>query len=152
MKTIIAVDPGTTESGVIFWDGGPKIEMARKMPNDELLSMLRMQLLEDCELHIEMIASYGMAVGKEVFETCVWIGRFQESFKGRTSLVYRRDIKLHHCGQARAKDGEVAQALRDKYGVKGTKAAPGFFYGFSADVWQAFALSAYVVETNKKSV
>jgi len=150
MKTIIAIDPGTAESGVVIWDGGTRIDLARKMPNDEMLRMVRMiPQPELCELHIEMIASYGMAVGKEVFETCVWIGKFCEAFKGRHSLVYRRDVKLHHCGQARAKDGEVAQALRDKYGVKGTKAAPGFFYGFSADVWQAFALAAYVVEKAK---
>lgn len=43
-------------------------------------------------------------------------------------------------------DTMVVRALKEKYGQKGTKANPGFFYGMSKDAWQAFALAAYVVE------
>jgi hypothetical protein len=51
-------------------------------------------------------------------------------------LVYRRDVKLHHCHSAKAKDANITQALIDRFapGVpnrgKGTKAEPGWFYGF----------------------
>ena len=44
-----------------------------------------------------------MAVGREVFETCLWIGRFVEAWyePDAVQLVYRRDVKLHLCGSAR---------------------------------------------------
>ena len=48
--------------------------------------------------------------------------------------VPRRDVKLHHCGQARAKDANITQALVDRFAPgepnkgKGTKAEPEFFY------------------------
>jgi hypothetical protein len=56
---------------------------------------------------------------------------------------------MHHCGNMRAKDKNIIQALKDKYGEKGTKADPGFFYGISSHVWQAFAVAAYVAEGGK---
>lgn len=96
-------------------------------------------------LAIEMIASYGMPVGREVFETCVWIGRFIEAWGGPYTLVYRKDVKLHLCGQPRAKDSNIRQALIDRYGGKdravGKKATPGPLYGVSADVWSALAIA-----------
>ena len=101
---------------------------------------------------LEMIASYGMAVGKEVFETCVWIGRLLQVHEENrvfhpAHLVYRRDVKLHHCHSAKAKDANITQALIDRFASgqpnrgKGTKARPGWFYGFAADIWQAYALA-----------
>ena len=119
-------------------------------PNDDLRD--RILTVHDHELTvIEMVASYGMAVGKEVFETCVWIGRFDEA-AGGAALVYRRDIKLHHCGSSNAKDSNIRQALVDRFTPgapnhgKGTLKAPGWFHGFSADVWQAMALAVYAAD------
>ena len=40
-----------------------------------------------------MIASYGMPVGKEVFDTCVWIGKFAEASGMKESYIYRKDEK-----------------------------------------------------------
>ena len=54
-----------------------------------------------------------------------WIGRFADRWetgprlvsdipaRRPAMLVYRRDVKLHLCGQARAKDANVRQALID---------------------------------------
>jgi hypothetical protein len=103
-----------------------------------------------------MVKSYGMPVGATVFETCVWIGRYLELFifqAPNIELVYRGDVKLHHCHNTGAKDSNVIQALIDRFasGVrnrgKGTVADPGWFYGFKADIWQAYALAVYTADT-----
>jgi len=97
-------------------------------------------------LAIEMFASMGMVVGREVFETCVWIGRYIECWRDPDAvrLVYRRDVKLHLCGQARAKDKNVSQALKDLLGPQGTKKAPGPTYGVSSHAWAALGVAVTV--------
>jgi hypothetical protein len=101
-----------------------------------------------------MIASYGMPVGREVFETCVWIGRFMEQWGApdRVNLVYRKDVKMHLCGSPRAKDANIRQALIDLFeptgGGKtpqiGTKAKPGPLYGVSTHAWPALGVAVTV--------
>ena len=151
---LLAIDPGTTESAVLYWDG-TSARNASIMSNEALLAWI---LSNDCPHDlccIEMLASYGMPVGREVFETCVWIGRFYEAWRqharNEPRLVYRRDVKMHHCGTARAKDGNIRQALIDKYGEPGTKKAPGRTYGLKSHLWAAFALATFVSETTPPS-
>ena len=87
---------------------------------------------------IERVASYGMAVGSEVFETCEWIGRFAQELGHYAPIgyVYRRDEKKYICGSPTANDAAIRRALADRFAYgepnygKGTKANPGFFYGF----------------------
>jgi hypothetical protein len=125
------------------------------VPNEQLLAALNGGILNTlaCDVFaIEMIASYGMAVGREVFETCVWIGRFMQQFHLQAQLVFRRDIKLHHCQSVRAKDTNIRQALIDKYGAPGTKKNPGLTYGITSHLWAAFALATFVSETAPKSI
>lgn len=97
-------------------------------------------------LAIEMIASYGMAVGSEVFDTCIWIGRFIQAWNGPYTQVFRKDVKMHLCGQTKAKDANVRQALIDRFGpgkdkAIGTKKNPGPLYGISGDIWAALAVA-----------
>ena len=47
-----------------------------KQPNEGVLAMLAGYRSGSDVLVIERIASYGMAVGAEVFETVYWSGRF----------------------------------------------------------------------------
>jgi len=147
---ILSIDPGNIQSAFCWIDKDFRIENFGKIPNDELLTMIYES--EPEMTVIEMIASYGMAVGKEVFDTCVWIGRFTEAslWAGKTDLVFRKDVKLNLCGQTRAKDSNVVQALKDRFGDKGTKAKQGFFYGFKADCWQAFAVGVTWMDRQKE--
>jgi hypothetical protein len=86
-----------------------------------------------------------MAVGREVFETCVWIGRFVERL-GIVTLVYRKDVKLTICGSPRAKDANVRAALIDRLGQVGTKNNPGPLYGMKSHLWSALAVAVTVME------
>lgn len=149
---IIAIDPGTTESAIIFFENGI-ITFKSKCCNSEILEFLKIQPSQDdsIKLFIEMVASYGMPVGKEIFDTCVWIGRFIECYSGNYELVYRRDIKLHLCNSVKAKDSNIRQALIDRFGAPGAKKNPGFTYGIKSDIWAAFALAVYAYDKIKKS-
>ena len=158
---ILAIDPGNTESGwcVIDADTRKPLEFG-KTPNRDLLR--RLSILDVRLAVVEMVASYGMAVGADVFETCVWIGRYAEVLEfihgTHTELVKRQPVKLHHCHSAKAKDSNVRQALVDRFAPsqpnhgKGTKAKPGWFHGFRADVWQAYALAVYAADTLPSNV
>lgn len=139
----LAVDPGPTLSAYLLWDGSRIIEKA-KVPNEELLALLGQRT--DATLSIEMVESFGMAVGKEVFETVFWIGRFWEVYKGTKQRVTRKEIKRHHCGTNRATDSNIRTALIDKYGPPGTKKEPGMTFGLSGDTWSAFAIATYMTE------
>lgn len=157
-RVILAIDPGNTESG---W---AQIQMPEfmllefgKWENNKLLEELP-RLAKVDQVCIEMVASYGMAVGKDVFETCVWIGRFiQAIHPQKYTYIYRKDEKTTLCGTMKAKDSNIRQALIDRYAVfdfksgKGTKKNPDTFYGVSKDVWQAIAIGVthYEMEQEK---
>ena len=155
---VLAIDPGDTESGYAFIDAATcrPIE-AGKISNEVLADRLRGGALEADLVAIEMVASYGMPVGREVFETCVWIGRYQEILTETdidTELVVRARVKMHFCNSTAARDSNVTHALVDRFTPgaknfgKGTKDAPGWFYGFHNDIWQAYALAVYKADLN----
>lgn len=147
---ILAIDPGTTESAWCELVDGKPVNTSKET-NEEVLRQLRtLQTapLIGVPLCIEMVASYGMPVGREVFETVVWIGRFYEAWAargGEVRLIYRKDVKMHLCHSTRANDASIRQALIDKFGGKekaiGRKATPGPLYGIHGDGWSALAIA-----------
>lgn len=154
---IIAIDPGNVESAyVLMTDEYEPIEFS-KSRNEEVRDYLTKS---DCkELVIEMVASYGMPVGATVFETCVEIGRLIQIADLKqisTTLVYRREVKRNICGVVTAKDANIIQALIDRFAKntpnrgKGTKKDPGYFYGFKADIWQAYALGVTYLDLKEQ--
>lgn len=139
---ILALDPGPEKTGWVIYDGKSVLH-AGIMPNAVVLADLPSRNAKDERLVVEMIASYGMPVGREVFETCVWIGRFIQAWPrpDEVRFVYRKDVKLELCGSTKAKDANIRQALIDRVGAPGTKKAPGPTYGLSGDMWAALGVA-----------
>ena len=150
---IFAVDPGTTDSAFTIWNPNiPKIENFGKVDNKILLDIIKDfevdNSLSNVVFAIEELKSYGMALGDSSLKTVFWSGRFYQKIKEYSGsdvyLVPRKTIVCDLCGVAKAKDGNVVSRLKDLFGGKGTKKAPGFFYGVSKDVWQSTALALYI--------
>ncbi len=139
---ITAIDPGTTESAFVVFAHGEIIAKGDAVENHDLIEMIG-----DFRAHTvvcEMIASYGMAVGKETFETCRWIGRFEQAtigFGKEFATLFRSEVKLNLCKSMKAKDGNIRQALIDRYGKVGTKKNPGKLFGVSNHIWSALAVA-----------
>jgi hypothetical protein len=131
---ILAIDPGNEQSAFITYAPEEKTIYHKEiLNNSKILPILSHNVYD--ELAIEMIASYGMPVGKTVFETCLWIGRFvQAALPHKTHLIYRKDEKMFLCGSMKAKDSNIRQALIDLLGKEKTK-------GCSKDIWSALAVA-----------
>ena len=150
---VIAIDPGPVKSALVEWDGSI-LGLTTHSDNSSILAILQCANASDC-LAIEMIASYGMAVGAEVFETCVVIGKFEQAFRGgHVCRVPRLKIKQHLCHNTRANDSAIRQAIIDRFGGKdmaiGRKHSPGPLYGLKADLWAAFAVALWYHDTGGK--
>lgn len=143
---LLAIDPGTRQSAWIALDLNSRRPLGFGIePNEELLGRLRRGATAFDLVVIEKVESFGMAVGAEVFETVFWSGRFAEAVMPVPfERIGRKAVKLAVCGDPRAKDPNVRQALIDRYGgdtlAVGRKAAPGPLYGISRDVWAALAV------------
>ena len=153
---LLAIDPGTFESAWVAFDGQRVLGHGLES-NVTILGRLREYA--GVPVWIEMVASFGMPVGKEVFETCVWIGRFWETALRNGSAcdrVTRHQIKLHLCHSARAKDTNVRQAILDRFGGKlaalGNKKNRGPLYGVVSHEWSALAVALYGWDTTPTHV
>lgn len=148
---ILAIDPGNEKSAFVLMEGYKIIDKGI-LDNESMRDRILNTSFDN--LVIEMVASYGMAVGKTVFDTCRWVGKFENLMEmycgGKADLVYRKDIKMHLCQSMRAKDSNIMQALKDRYGEVGTKKNPGPLYGVSKDIWSALAVATYWSDTHGK--
>lgn len=154
---VFAIDPGCEKSAYCVIDDKLKPIDFGKLDNEDLRQYIKQcRFTEDDRAAIEMVASYGMAVGREVFDTVRWIGRYEETLTRLLytppTLVYRMEEKMHICHSSRAKDSNIRQALIDRFAVfdkktgRGTKAKPDFFYGFHSDIWAAYAVGLTYIE------
>lgn len=156
---IIAIDPGNTQSGYCVIDQRTLRPLEfDKIDNAELMQKLASATEQGWRWAvIEMVASYGMPVGREVFDTVLWIGRFYQTLNACCSvrLLCRIEEKRHICHNTRANDAAIRRALIDRFADhdlkngRGTKKAPDFFYGFKADIWAAYAVGLTAIENRE---
>jgi hypothetical protein len=140
---VIGIDPGPEQSAYVEFDGS-RVWRHGIVTNKHLHTM--MCSFVHAPIFIEMIASYGMAVGASVFNTCVeigWLEAVAHSCDIEVQRAYRKDVKLHLCNSPRAKDANVRQALIDRIGPQGTKKSQGPTYGIKSHEWAALAVAVY---------
>jgi hypothetical protein len=164
---ILGIDPGNRESAIVMCQPHDLTPcFAAKVENERIKDTLASILEGPRELYtvgIECVASYGMAVGRDVFETAEWGGRIREIIARFVSpmtiyRVYRREVKLHVCGSPKAKDANIRAALIDRYPATGggtipqvgTSKQPGPLLGFSKDKWAALGVAVTVAETRNQ--
>ena len=145
MRTIIGIDPGPIKSAYVVWDGKVihefgKVENVPTLIED--LDRLEHEHSID-EMVIEEIKNYGLPAGDTILKTVLWSGRLGEAWGWDClDFIMRKTIAAHLCGSARAKDGNIRQALIDRFepDLQPRQRPKGMLKGISADVWQALAV------------
>jgi hypothetical protein len=144
---IVAIDPGYRQSARVVFDG-THITSHEICPNEQMLDDLQGCGYQDAVLVIEEMqlfaGNYG--VGREVFDSVFWSGRFAQAWSPRRFERLLRSKVRSHLGAVKGGDGAVRQALIDRFGpykekAIGKKANPGPLYGIHADEWSALAIA-----------
>lgn len=158
-RVIVAIDPGYTQSAIVemrCWREEITIVSHAVVPNEALVKRLAgVACAHNAMLVVEQIASMGMPVGAEVFETVFWSGRFCQVWAGEWRRIRRVEVKMALCGDPRAKDANIRQAIIDRFGpgkesAIGKKASPGPLYGIKGDEWQALAVGLTWLEEGNR--
>lgn len=156
---VLGIDAGSEKSGWVVFDTETfKVVHKGISPNKELTQLLGGGY--DVAA-LEMIASYGMPVGKTTFDTCLWIGRFCQKIEDngkKTNLLYKKiDINPTICGSNKAKDSNIRQAILDMFPANGGGKTPqigvknnqGDLFGVSSHMWSALAVAlTYSLQNN----
>jgi hypothetical protein len=161
---ILGIDPGPKQTAIVLVDKQMIPIRIEKAPNKSILGLFEELAPIPCIVGIECVASYGMAVGADVFETAEWCGRIREAIANHIYLpliyrVYRKQVKTTLCGTTKANDSNIRQALIDLYPATGggkvpqigTKKEQGPLYGMHSDLWAALAV-AHTVADNKNEL
>jgi len=147
MTVVFAIDPGPVVSGwVLYNTEDERVLAAGVESNGEVLWRVGMSTAQ--AMLCERFEARGMPLGDSSITTIYWSGRFHQAWDGPAHFIRRRDVKLHLCGTARAKDSNVNAAIWDRFSggkgmraAKGTKAKPGPLYGVTSHALAALAVA-----------
>lgn len=160
---MLGIDPGPSLSAYCFIAGDYRPVLFGKIPNNDLID--RLQITQADRTAIEWPESRGMPIGSPVLDMCMWVGRFMQTLIDYSNsahyvngpdleidLVKATSIRIHICGTAKAKKGNINHALVDRFAPgeanhgKGTTRNPSWFHGFAADVWSAYAVGVTALD------
>jgi Holliday junction resolvasome RuvABC endonuclease subunit len=116
MMKILGIDPGSEESAYAIIDKNYTVLDAAKIPNADMVNLIDYRF---AVVAVESIQSYGMAVGRSVFETCYMIGRIQQQcipFDVPCILYPRPVYAKAIAGVGRVNDSILRQALLLRFG------------------------------------
>jgi len=159
---ILGIDPGPEDSAAVVYDTATKIILWKsdtvtgKHLNTQLLGffMAWQNRFTFTQIVIESMDCRGVPLNHWVRETLIWIGRFKEKLLGwgyteeQITLLLPTKIRSTLCGTSKCTLKDEKEVIIDhldpmrRFGQhgKGTKKAPGPFYGFTKDLWQAMAV------------
>jgi hypothetical protein len=158
--TVFAIDPGTSKSAYVVLEGdfhSPAVVKFGIVENKDMAHLIGVALDAShfdprFTVVIEKVASMGMAVGQEIFETVYWTGRFAES-ADRDGLdvdrIERVKVKHQLCGTHRANDANIRQALIDRFGGSAAIKKGGPLYKISSHCWAALAVGITWIDTRQ---
>ena len=152
---VFAIDPGNIQSAYVWLNDDLSIREFAKKDNEYVLNAFENYVAlsdtnSNVKVAIEMIACYGQRVGKEVFETCVYIGQLKQicrQYGVIPKFIYRKEEMEVLCNGQNNGDSGIRRVLIERFAKhdlkngKGTKKNPDFFYGFAKDIWAAMAVA-----------
>ncbi len=140
MTAILAIDPGTHESGYCRFAAG-RVLSSGIVDNARMLQIV----LGDSSdvLAIEGFLARGNVIDNNCVQTIRWEGRFLQAWgcPDDVLLVSRRDVKKCLSLPGSSDDAKVNARVRQLLGEKGTKAKPGPTFGVSSHAWAALAVA-----------
>ena len=161
-RTIVSIDPSNVHSAFVVVDENFVVSAKGIVENTELCDYLK-SLDKDVEVVIEGMQYMARRVGKDVFDTVLWIGIFYNICTERGIMptqITRNSVRGYICKDMGVNDGDIRFALIERFGKTGTKKNPNPNYDesngkMSADMWSALAIAVTYVEsprTHKKFI
>ena len=160
LSKVLAIDPANKQTAYVLFDKNTwEIYDKDIIPNREFIEMIEKGNFD--RVALEIIVNMGVS-GRTLFETAEYVGIYTyitNTLQKPLKRVRRTDVKKHFKVKRSTKnkkqpsaDSQIRSRLIERFGEVGTKSKPGYFYGFKADIWQAFAVGVYAVdeENNKK--
>lgn len=140
MTTVLAIDPGNAQSGVVRFDG-TRVLFAGVIENPDVLRIIADDRSD--VLALELFVATNQRLGNESIETIHWGGRFHQASGDPDSvvLVPRLQVKKALGLGQRDGDKEVNAALLRIIGPKGTKANQGPCYGAASHAFAALGVA-----------
>ena len=157
MSKVLAIDPANKQTAYVLFDKNTwEIYDKGIIPNKEFIEMIEKGNFD--KVALEIIVNMGVS-GRTLFETAEYVGIYTyitNTLQKPLKRVRRTDVKKHfkvkrstkHKKQPSA-DSQIRTSLIERFGEVGTKDNQGYFYGFKADIWQAFAVGVYAVDKER---